>query len=165
MNISISSSSISYTSTTSSISSWTEPYDMIWINAYHENQLQYRRPGDQWVLLSSSHFTFVCLLSYVSSIVVLRKFPPPNDFLQLSIEAFLKLGVWQIGTDTELNNLAQNVTDWELKNSVRQTMLQTGNQRTLWNKTSQELRMLSSVTLYCQVTKIVMDLGSQFSEL
>ena len=29
-------------------------------------------------------------------------------------------------------------------------------------KTSQELRMLSSVTLNCQVTKIVMDSGSQF---
>ena len=28
-------------------------------------------------------------------------------------------------------------------------------------KTSQELRMLSSVTLICQVTKIVMDSGSQ----
>ena len=28
-------------------------------------------------------------------------------------------------------------------------------------KTSQELRMLSSVTLNCQVTKIVMDSGSQ----
>ena len=32
-------------------------------------------------------------------------------------------------------------------------------------KTSQELRMLSSVTLYCQVTKIVMNSGSQLSEL
>ena len=28
-------------------------------------------------------------------------------------------------------------------------------------KTSQELRMLSTVTLDCQVTKIVMNLGSQ----
>ena len=33
------------------------------------------------------------------------------------------------------------------------------------DKTSQELRMLSSVTLNCQVTKIVMDSGSQLSEL
>ena len=32
-------------------------------------------------------------------------------------------------------------------------------------KTSQELRMLSSVTINCQVTKIVMNSGSQFSEL
>ena len=32
-------------------------------------------------------------------------------------------------------------------------------------KTSQELRMLSSVTLNCQVTMIVMNLGSQLSEL
>ena len=31
-------------------------------------------------------------------------------------------------------------------------------------KTSQELRMLSSVTLNCQVTKIVMNSGSQLSE-
>ena len=31
-------------------------------------------------------------------------------------------------------------------------------------KTSQELRMLSSVTLYCQVKKIVMDSVAQFSE-
>ena len=33
------------------------------------------------------------------------------------------------------------------------------------NKTSQELRMLSSVTINCQVTKIVMNSGSQLSEL
>ena len=33
------------------------------------------------------------------------------------------------------------------------------------NKTSQELRMLSSVTLNRQVTKIVMNSGSQLSEL
>ena len=32
-------------------------------------------------------------------------------------------------------------------------------------KTSQELRMLSSVTINCQVTKIVMNPGSQLSEL
>ena len=32
-------------------------------------------------------------------------------------------------------------------------------------KTSQELRMLSSVTLNCQATKIVMNSGTQFSEL
>ena len=33
------------------------------------------------------------------------------------------------------------------------------------HKTSQELRMLSSVTLDCQVTKIVMNSGSQLQEL
>ena len=32
-------------------------------------------------------------------------------------------------------------------------------------ETSQELRMLSSVTSDCQITKIVMDPGSQLSEL
>ena len=32
-------------------------------------------------------------------------------------------------------------------------------------KTLQELRMLSSVTINCQVTKIVMNSGSQLSEL
>ena len=32
-------------------------------------------------------------------------------------------------------------------------------------KTSQELRMLSSVTINCQVTKIVMNPGSQLSVL
>ena len=32
-------------------------------------------------------------------------------------------------------------------------------------KTSQELRMLSSVTINCQVTKIVMNSGSQLLEL
>ena len=32
-------------------------------------------------------------------------------------------------------------------------------------KTSQELRMLSSVTINCQVTKIVMNSGSQLSEM
>ena len=31
----------------------------------------------------------------------------------------------------------------------------------MFNETSQELRMLSSVTLDCQVTKIVMNSGSQ----
>ena len=31
----------------------------------------------------------------------------------------------------------------------------------IWDQTSQELRMLSTVTLDCQVTKIVMNLGSQ----
>ena len=33
------------------------------------------------------------------------------------------------------------------------------------NKTLQDLRMLSSVTINCQVTKIVMNSGSQLSEL
>ena len=32
-------------------------------------------------------------------------------------------------------------------------------------ETSQELRMLSSVTINCQITKIVMNSGSQWSEL
>ena len=35
----------------------------------------------------------------------------------------------------------------------------------IMDKTSQELRMLSSVTLNCQITKIVMNPGSQLSEL
>ena len=34
-----------------------------------------------------------------------------------------------------------------------------------YRKTSQELRMLSSVTIDCQITKIVMDSGSQLSKL
>ena len=34
-----------------------------------------------------------------------------------------------------------------------------------FHKTSQELRMLSSVIIDCQVTKIVMNTGSQLSEL
>ena len=38
------------------------------------------------------------------------------------------------------------------------------NWRHIW-KTSQELRMLSSVTINCQITKIVMNSGSQLSEL
>ena len=37
--------------------------------------------------------------------------------------------------------------------------------RMMMTKTSQELRMLSSVTIDCQITKTVMDSGSQFSEL
>ena len=32
-------------------------------------------------------------------------------------------------------------------------------------ETSQELRILSSVTIDCQITKMVMDSGSQLSEL
>ena len=35
----------------------------------------------------------------------------------------------------------------------------------IYLKTSQELRMLSNVTLNCQVAKIVMNSGSQLSEL
>ena len=35
----------------------------------------------------------------------------------------------------------------------------------LFKETSQELRMLSSVTLNCQVTKILMNSGSQLPEL
>ena len=35
----------------------------------------------------------------------------------------------------------------------------------LFSKTSQELRMLSSVTINCQVTKIVINPGSQLSVL
>ena len=34
-----------------------------------------------------------------------------------------------------------------------------------YHKTSQELRMLSSVTINCQITKLVMNSGSQLSEL
>ena len=37
--------------------------------------------------------------------------------------------------------------------------------RVLMRKTSQELRMLSSVTINCQITKIVMNTGSQLTEL
>ena len=36
---------------------------------------------------------------------------------------------------------------------------------TLWYKTSQELQMLPSVTLNCQVTMIVMNSGIQMSEM
>ena len=39
------------------------------------------------------------------------------------------------------------------------------NAEVLLDKTLQELRMLSSVTVNCQVTKIVMNSGSQLSEL
>ena len=37
--------------------------------------------------------------------------------------------------------------------------------RVICFQTSQELRMLSSVTINCQITKIVMNSGSQLSEL
>ena len=40
-----------------------------------------------------------------------------------------------------------------------------GAQVAKYYKTSQELRLLSNVTLNCQVTKIVMNSGSQLSEL
>ena len=50
-----------------------------------------------------------------------------------------------------------------------QTFKHTDSSRLLWSreftKTSQELRMLSSVTINCQVTMIVMNSGSQLSEL
>ena len=38
-------------------------------------------------------------------------------------------------------------------------------EKVMWKETSQELRMLSSVTINCQITKIVMNPGSQLSEL
>ena len=41
-----------------------------------------------------------------------------------------------------------------------------GEEKDIWSvKTSQELRMLSSLTINCQITKIVMNSGSQLSEL
>ena len=48
---------------------------------------------------------------------------------------------------------------YTIGNSVRGQDLQ------VFFKASQELQMLSTVTLYCQVTKIAMNSGSQLSEL
>ena len=42
---------------------------------------------------------------------------------------------------------------------------QKGRSTKFYLKRSQELRMLSSVTINCQITKIVMNSGSQLSEL
>ena len=48
---------------------------------------------------------------------------------------------------------------------VMTTLLRKKEKGNLAKKTSQELRMLSSVTINCQVTKIFMNSGSQLSEL
>ena len=48
---------------------------------------------------------------------------------------------------------------WKFSNILHEITSKPG----LKGKTSQELRMLSRVTLNCQVTKIVMNSGSQLS--
>ena len=59
-----------------------------------------------------------------------------------------------------------NVTNasWEFSATVSLCWKQT-NKDKQGKQTSQELRMLSSVTINCQITKIVMNSGSQLSEL
>ena len=56
---------------------------------------------------------------------------------------------------------------WVIKLAVIFDMLELTQFQFKWHnkKTSQELRMLSSVTLNCQVTQIVMNSGSQLSKL
>ena len=53
--------------------------------------------------------------------------------------------------------------DGGVGNKMEVTTLMTKNE--CGKKASQELRMLSNVTLNCQVAKIVMNSGSQLSEL
>ena len=50
------------------------------------------------------------------------------------------------------------------ENRLKERLDELGEELAL-KKTSQELRMLSSVTINCQITKIVMNSGSQLSEL
>ena len=52
---------------------------------------------------------------------------------------------------------------YEMEIEHKREFIQHSNQGCI--KTSQELRMLSSVTINCQVTNIVMNSGSQLSEL
>ena len=67
----------------------------------------------------------------------------------------LKAGTdWLSGVATEGGGLLY-ILGAEQRDSLREG----------FHKTSQELRMLSSVTINCQVTKIVMNSGSQLSEL
>ena len=52
-----------------------------------------------------------------------------------------------------------------IQTSLHQILRSENPARLVIYKTSQELRMLSSVTINCQITKIVMNSGSQLSEL
>ena len=72
-----------------------------------------------------------------------------------------------ISNDTTLDLLPElEVKEPEYGSSVYSPQLWTGNiDKSQISKISQELRMLSSVTINCQVTKIVMNSGSQLSVL
>ena len=65
------------------------------------------------------------------------------------------------------SNLGQRflIAGFSLADSMWTEQTSDGSDSNLLNKTSQELRMLSSVTINCHITKIVMNSGSQLSEL
>ena len=97
------------------------------------------------------------------------------DKIQLT-NLFKKYKLAEFNSDTQFHsiqclNFAQNLFNLKSfeKNSVKQLLIYQFFEREKINskmyKTSQELRMLSSVTINCQITKIVMNSGSQLSEL
>ena len=59
------------------------------------------------------------------------------------------------------DNIENNDDDINDNNTDNNDIKNSNNNNDNVNKTSQELQMLSTVTLDCQVTKIVMNLGSQ----
>ena len=69
------------------------------------------------------------------------------------------------------NNCVQSYVTFYTQENVLQDLIMLSRCADMWNvdschlKTSQELRMLSNVTLNCKVAKIVMNSGSQLSEL
>ena len=57
------------------------------------------------------------------------------------------------------------ISGFTLIQNIAKIRVRYSTKHSLSEKTSQELRMLSNVTLNCQVAKIVMNSGSQLSEL
>ena len=80
------------------------------------------------------------------------------DFVNVKID-FVNLKSYFEKQEVNLNT--KTISLWEdfLKGTILETLIREN------KKTSHELRMLSSVTLNCQATKIVMNSGSQLSEL
>ena len=110
-----------------------------------------------WIDLNVS--TVLCLCPGVSikqrnpsHIIVLLQFSAPDQNVKSTLYSFETLTeycVWE-----SCCTVANPLTRGQLRS-----------QDYLWNQTSQELRMLSSVTLNFQVTKIVMNSGSQMSQV
>ena len=68
----------------------------------------------------------------------------------------------QIYSNTQCRSLVIGVVRWVSRDELK---ISSSVLIVLLQQTLQELRMLSSVTINCQITKIVMNSGSQLSEL
>ena len=96
---------------------------------------------------------FVVILHLVFNFTFSVKF-----YTQCVICAFVQFEIYVCGGDLRCFFMGQFCRKFTHLLSVTQNVCSV-------KKTSQELRMLSSVTINCQVTKIVMNSGSQLSVL